>query len=66
MQAQRDDPLNAPFYLEKVETHKPIETNCWAVTFTNPTAGARLAYLATHKYNWGDFKAAFHKFQSSM
>lgn len=65
MQSQRDDPLNTPFILNKVHTHKPIESCTWTIDFANATEGARLAYLATHKYNWADFKVAFHKFRSS-
>lgn len=49
------------FRLRLVETQLPLRLHTWEVSFDDSDRGRRLAYVATHKLNWGEFSLIIHR-----
>lgn len=57
----RESPMHSPFGIYLIDRKPPLGLKTWEIRPRGDAQSARLAYIATHKYNWTEFRLAVHK-----
>ena len=66
LRRDREAMIDSAFQVKLAETKQPMGLNVWEARFSRDKKGQRMAYIAVHKFNWSEFRVAYHRYNGSI
>jgi hypothetical protein len=66
LRRDRESMVSLAFQVKLAEVKQPLGLGVWEVRFSKDKKGQRNAYIAVHKFNWSEFRVAYHRYTGEV